>query len=453
MTVLATAVDPRDPAHLEHRGVMLERLADLESALEAARAGGGEKNVTRHHARGKLMPRERVELLLDQDAPFLELSPVAAWGTEFPVGASVVTGVGVVEGVECVVVANDPTVQAGAVNPYTDRKVRRATEIAAGNRLPLVTLVESVGSGGGEPGPVAGELARVGVPSISVVFGPATTDAAFLPALADVTILISGQARVQLDPAVLTVPGQPAGDAPHAELADYLADDERDGIRLARRCVARLNWRKQGPPPRTDRPAGPRHEPEDLLTLGGTGIGVGFEPREVLARVLDGSAFDEFKPMSGPGLVAGWGEVHGYPVAVCTMPGAIGAEQARKATRFIRLADGTATPLVLLRHPGSGPAPTGDVSASAELVTTLARSAVPQIVLSLDGAAVPDPTGGAHRPRFHFRWPGAEVTADPAALHASGRLHDDGVIDPRDTRTVLGICLSALHSAPVGSAR
>ena len=146
MTVLDTAIDPRNPAYLESRSAMLEHLADLEAALEAARGGGGEKWVTRHHARGKLLPRERVEMLLDQDSPFLELSPVAAWGSDFPVGASVVTGIGVVEGVECVVIANDPTVDGGAVNPYTVEKIRRAARIASVNRLPLVNLVESTGA-------------------------------------------------------------------------------------------------------------------------------------------------------------------------------------------------------------------------------------------------------------------------------------------------------------------
>ena len=145
MTVLDTALDPRTPRYLERRSATLERLSRLETALDAARAGGGEKAVTRHHARGKLLPRERVEMLLDQDSPFLELSPEAAWGTEFPVGAGVVTGVGVVEGVECVIIATDPTVARNAVDPYPLEKIRRAARIASANRLPLVDLVESAG--------------------------------------------------------------------------------------------------------------------------------------------------------------------------------------------------------------------------------------------------------------------------------------------------------------------
>jgi acetyl-CoA carboxylase carboxyltransferase component len=427
MTVLTTAVDPRQPAHLEHRGVMLERLADLESALEAARAGGGEKNVTRHHARGKLLPRERVELLVDQDAPFLELSPVAAWGTEFGVGASVVTGIGVVEGVECVLVANDPTVQGGAVNPYTEVKVARAAEIAVANRLPLMFLVESVGSGRGVPGRVAGELARLRVPTISVVFGPATADAAYVPALSDFTIAVATQARIQLTP---DVPGQRGGPSMPA---NFEAEDERDGIRLARQCVRRLNWRKLGTPPRTN-PAEPRHEPEDLLTIAGAGRQA--EAREILARVLDGSVFDEFMPGCGP--VAGWGEIHGYPVAVLAVDASMGSSEVRKAVQFVKLANGSATPLLLVRHPRGAVAV--DVTTAALLLDAIATSRVPHLMISVGGT---EPCGDSHRPRFHFRWPGVRDGEN-------SRLDDDGVIDPRDTRTVLGICLSALHSAEVG---
>jgi acetyl-CoA carboxylase carboxyltransferase component len=455
MTVLDTAVDPRSAAHLENRGAMLERLADLESALEAARAGGGEKNVTRHHARGKLLPRERVELLLDQDAPFLELSPVAAWGTEFPVGASVVTGVGVVEGVECVIVAHDPTVHGGAVNPYTERKVRRAAEIAGTNRLPLLTLVESTGSGSAAPGAAAGDLGRLSahrVPTICVVFGPATADAAYLPALSDYTVLV-GQARAELAPG-----GDDRDPADPAHLADFRAEDERDGIRLARQCVRRLNWRKQGPSPRTAQPARPRHEPEDLLTIAGSYPATPFEPREVFARILDGSVFDEFKPAYGPGLVCGWGEIHGYPVALLAVGGAPAGPESRKAAHFVQLANASATPLLELRHPGDGTVAGGDVTAAALLVNALANSVVPRLAVTVGAGE------GDREHRFHFRWPsnplpaglvpspGGEAPKKSPALHASGRLHDDGVIDPRDTRTVLGLCLSAVHSGPIGGA-
>ncbi|MFC7530378.1 carboxyl transferase domain-containing protein [Actinoplanes sp. GCM10030250] len=457
MTVLDTTLDPRDPAYLEGRSSTLQLLADLEAVLDEARGGGGEKWVTRHHARGKLLPRERIEMLLDQDSPFLELAPAAARGSEYPVGASVVTGVGVVEGIECLVIANDPTVDGGAVNPYTAEKIRRAARIASVNRLPMVNLVESVG--GQKPGGgIARELSRLTpdrVPTVCVIFGVTTGDAAYLPALSDYTIMVRGHAKVlTIHPqpvrgtanghggvevrATPVVPAGPTGPA------DQLAEDERDGLRLARQCVRRLNWHKHGPPPRTQHPAPPRHDAEDLLTLAALKP-ADFEPREVLARILDDSDFDEFKP--GPGataLIAGWGELHGYPVGVLATPGnPCSVAEAQKAVHFLHLANATATPLLFLRHTGTPPAAGAeppDARHDAPLVHAVARSAVPHLVLSV-GAAACDLADRPDEPRFQFSWPTAERTPT-----------DDGVIDPRDTRTVLGLCLSAVHSAAVEGA-
>ena len=436
MTLLETAVDPRTPAYLEHRGVALERIARLEDALEQARAGGGEKAVTRHHARGKLLPRERVEMLLDQDSPFLELSPTAAWGTEFPVGDGVVTGVGVVEGVECMIIATDPTVDRNAVDPYPLEKIRRAARIAAANRLPLLNLVET----GGEPAPggpppgggLARDLSRLAadrVPTVCVAFGTTSGDIAYLPALSDYTIMVGGHAKM------LTIRPQPLRDGANGRSArevrsaptvpvgvsgpaDQLAEDERDGLRLARQCVRRMNWRKLGPLPRTYPPQPPKYASEDLLAIaGGTAAN---DPREVLARVLDDSDFDEFKPALGTALVAGWGELHGYPVGVLAGTGAAPTTaEAQKAVHFIQLANATDTSLLFLF-----------VSFGPLEIEALAHSTVPHLGVG---------SGRHGDPRFVFSWPPDKP--------ASG--DDDGVIDPRDTRTVLGLCLSAAHSAAV----
>ncbi|WP_067509200.1 carboxyl transferase domain-containing protein [Actinoplanes sp. TFC3] len=473
MTVLDTAIDPRTPAYLANRSSMLERLAELEGALEAARAGGGEKWVTRHHARGKLLPRERVEMLLDQDSPFLELSPVAAWGSEFPVGASVVTGIGVIEGVECVVVANDPTVDGGAVNPYTVEKIRRAARIAAVNRLPLINLVESTGAAAPAGPPPGGAIARDlsqltadRVPTVCVVFGATTGDAAYLPALSDYTIMVRGHAKV------LTIHPQPvrgssANGRPAPEVrstptvsagvtgpADQLAEDERDGLRLARQCVRRFNWRKRGPIPRAFPPQPPKYDAEDLLTMAGTGPGSLFEPREVLARILDGSDFDEFKPTQGTALVTGWGELHGYPIGVlANLGGGFSPAETQKAVHFIQLANATSTTLLFVQYTGAPTAEqheAADVRHGAPLVHAVATSTVPHLTLMI-GATPADEAGGiygrAYEPRFLFSWP-----AERAADAPLGKLPDDGVIDPRDTRTVLGLCLSAVHSAAVEGA-
>jgi acetyl-CoA carboxylase carboxyltransferase component len=440
VTVLDTALDPRHPAYLERRGTTLERLVRLEAALDQARAGGGEKAVTRHHARGKLLPRERVEMLLDQDSPFLELSPVAAWGTEVPAGAGVVTGLGVVEGVECVLVANDPTIAAGAVNAYALTKIRRAARISALNRLPLVTLVESAAEDAPEAAPgggIARDLSRLAaerVPTVCVVFGATSGDAAYLPALSDYTIMVRGHSPTVMIP-------QPARPEPAGEkTADQLAEDERDALRLARQCVRRLNWRKRGPGPRTFPPHPPKYAPEDLLTMAAVDPATLFDPREVLARVLDDSDFDEFKPAQGTALVTGWGELHGYPVAVLANVGAeFTAAETQKAVHFIQLANAADTSLLFLRHPG----PPGREGQAAPLVHALAKSTVPHLVLLVGGAGMPD---GIDEPRFVFSWP---VDNDD---QSAGEHDDDGVIDPRDTRTVLGICLSAVHSAVVEGA-
>ena len=474
MTVLDTAIDPRSPAYLESRSAMLARLAEVETALDAARAGGGEKWVTRHHARGKLLPRERVEMLLDQDSPFLELSPVAAWGSEYPVGASVVTGIGVVEGVECMIIANDPTVDGGAVNPYTVEKIRRAARIASVNRLPLVNLVESTGAAAPAGPPPGGAIARdlsqltvERVPTVCVVFGATTGDAAYLPALSDYTIMVRGHAKVltihpqpvrggangRSGPEVRSAPTVSAG---VTGPADQLAEDERDGLRLARQCVRRFNWRKRGPAPRTFPPPAPRYAAEDLLTVAGGRTGAPFDPREVLARILDGSDFDEFKPTHGPGLVTGWGELHGYPIGVlANLGGAFTPAETQKAVHFIQLANATDTTLLFVQYTGVSDLEereAADVRHGAPLVHAVAKSTVPHLTLMIGGTPAEElggVYGRAYEPRFLFSWP-VERPADIAPSRR--KLPDDGVIDPRDTRTVLGLCLSAVHSAAVEGA-
>jgi acetyl-CoA carboxylase carboxyltransferase component len=474
VTVLDTAIDPRSAAYLESRSAMLARLAELETALDAARAGGGEKWVTRHHARGKLLPRERVEMLLDQDSPFLELSPVAAWGSEYPVGASVVTGIGVVEGVECMIIANDPTVEGGAVNPYTVEKIRRAARIASVNRLPLVNLVESTGAAAPAGPPPGGAIARDlsqltadRVPTVCVVFGATTGDAAYLPALSDYTIMVRGHAKmltIHPQPVRIGANGRPGPEVRSAPTvsagvtgpADQLAEDERDGLRLARQCVRRFNWRKRGPGPRTFPPPAPRYDAEDLLTMAAGGSGGPFDPREVLARILDDSDFDEFKPTHGTALVTGWGELHGYPVGVlANLGGAFTPAETQKAVHFIQLANATDTTLLFVQYTGVADLAdreAADVRHGAPLVHAVAKSTVPHLTLMIGGMPAEElggVYGRAYEPRFLFSWP-VERPVDVSP--ARRKLADDGVIDPRDTRTVLGLCLSAVHSASVEGA-
>jgi len=288
-------------------------------------AGGGPKYVDRHHDRGKLMPRERIELLVDEGSAFLELSPLAGWGSDFTVGASVVTGIGVIEGVECMITANDPSVKGGASNPWTVKKIFRASQIAEENGLPTVALVES----GGADLPTQKEIFIPGgklfrditrssaakQPTIALVFGNSTAGGAYVPGMSDYTVLVREQAKVFLGgpPLVKMATGEESDDESlggaemHARvsgLADYLAEDERDAIRIGRRIVARLNWRKAMPPPAASY-AEPDADPEDLLDLIPADLKEPFDPREVIARICDGASpanavsFDEFKPLYG----------------------------------------------------------------------------------------------------------------------------------------------------------
>ena len=525
MTVLADRVDRDDPTFVANRAAMLQQLAEIEAQLDIARAGGGDRYVERHRARGKLTARERIEALLDPDSPFLELSPLAAWGSSFTLGASVVTGIGVVHGVECVISANDPTVKGGTSNPYTLKKSFRAFDIAFANRMPLISLVESGGADlptqseiflpGGRSFRDLTRLSAAGIPTIALVFGNSTAGGAYVPGLCDHVVMVRGGAKVFLGgpPLVKMATGEDADDEDlggadmHARvsgLADHLAVDELDCIRIGRDIVRRLNWRKQGPTPRTLDPATPLHPAEDLLGLAPADLRQPFDPRDVLGRVLDGSELDEFKPLFGPSLVTGWGELWGYPVGVlANARGVLFNEESDKATQFIQLANQADTPLLFLQNTtgymvGKEYEQRGMVKDGSKMINAVSNSKVPAITVNLGGsygAGNYGMCGYAFEPRFLFAWPNAKLAvmgpqqlagvlsivsrqsaetagrpfdedADAAmrtmveeqiereslALFVTGKVYDDGIIDPRDTRTVLGMALSCAHGAPVEGA-
>jgi len=504
---------------------MLERLAALEEQQALARAGGGARYVQRHRARGKLLARERLERLLDRDAPFLELSTLAAWGKEYAVGASLVTGVGPVSGVECVLVAHDPTVRGGASNPYTWKKVLRALEIARENRLPLINLVESAGgdlTAQAELFIPAGRLfhdltalSAAGIPTIALVFGNSTAGGAYVPGMCDYAVMVQGQAKVFLGgpPLVKMATGEDSDDEElggadmHSRvsgLSDYLARDELDCIRIGREIVEHLGWRKLGPPP--SRPADdPRYDPDDLLGIVSVDLSVHFDPRDVLARVVDGSRFEEYKPLYGSSLVTGWASVHGYPVGVlANARGVLFSEESHKVTEFILLCNEIDTPLVFLQNTtgymvGRDYEQRGIIKDGAKMINAVTNSTVPHITIYMGasyGAGNYGMSGRSYSPRFLFAWPNAKtaimgpeqlagvmsivarqaavaagreldeeadarsrreleerVERESLALSMTGQLYDDGIIDPRDTRTVLGIALSACHSNEVRGRR
>ncbi|MCA2220585.1 acyl-CoA carboxylase subunit beta [Nonomuraea aurantiaca] len=502
---------------------MLGKLDELDAEQAKAVAGGGDKYVERHRKRGKLLARERIELLVDPDSPFLELSPLAAWGSEFPVGASMVTGIGVIEGVECVITANDPTVRGGASNPWTLKKSLRAADIALQNRLPYVNLVESGGADlptqkeifipGGRIFRDLTRMSAAGIPTIALVFGNSTAGGAYVPGMSDYVVMVKERAKVFLGgpPLVKMATGEESDDESlggadmHARtsgLADYLALDEHDALRIGRQIVRSLNWRKLGTEPQAVQE--PRYPVEELLGIVPQDLKVPFDPREVIARIVDGSEFEEFKPLYGASLVTGWARLHGYPIGIlANARGVLFSEESQKATQFIQLANQSRTPLLFLQNTtgymvGKDYEQGGIIKHGAMMINAVSNSTVPHLTVVMGasyGAGNYGMCGRAYDPRFLFAWPSAksavmgptqlagvlsivgrasaeargqvydeegdaamramveaQIEAESLPYFLSGRLYDDGVIDPRDTRTVLGLCLSAINSAAVPEA-
>jgi acetyl-CoA carboxylase carboxyltransferase component len=435
-----------------------------------------------------------------------------------------VTGIGVVSGVECVIIANDPTVKGGTSNPFTWKKQLRALHIARLNRLPVVNLVESGGAdlpSQAELFVPAGQLFRdltqlsaLGIPTVALVFGNSTAGGAYVPGMSDYTVMVDGQAKVFLGgpPLVRMATGEIATDEElggagmhsfTSGLSDYFARDEVDAIRLGRQIVAGFHWRKLGPAPGPVRD--PLYDPGELLGIASADLRIPFDPLEVLARLMDGSEFDEYKPGYGTSLVTGWGRLHGYPVGVlANARGVIFGDEAKKATEFIQLSNQMDTPLVFLQNTtgyivGKSYEQAGIIKDGAKMINAVANSEVPHLTVIMGasyGAGNYGMCGRAYDPRFLFAWPNsrtavmgpqqlagvlsivargaagaagrefdeegdaertrateAQIERESFSFFMSGKLYDDGVISPADTRTVLGIGLSACHSNTVAGRR
>jgi acyl-CoA carboxylase subunit beta len=520
MTTLKSVLDPKGEAYTAAASAAEARLEEIHAELSKALGGGGAKYVERHHDRGKLTARERIELLVDADSPFLELSPLAAYGSAFQIGASTVVGIGVVSGVECLIVANDPTVKGGTSNPWTLRKILRANQIAFQNRLPVISLVESGGADlptqkeifvpGGQMFRDLTRLSAAGIPTIALVFGNSTAGGAYIPGMSDHVVMIKERSKVFLagPPLVKMATGEESDDESlggaemHARtsgLADYFAVDELDAIRIGRRIVARLNWVKQGPTPAPV--IDPLFDTEELIGIVPADLRVPFDPREVIARIVDGSEFDEFKAMYGSSLVTGWARLHGYPLGIlANARGVLFSEESQKATQFIQLANRSNTPLLFLHNTtgymvGKDYEEGGMIKHGSMMINAVSNSTVPHISLLIGasyGAGHYGMCGRAYDPRFLFAWPSAksavmggaqlagvlsivsraaaeargqqvdeeadaamraavegQIEAESLPLVMSGMLYDDGVVDPRDTRSVLGMCLSAIANGPI----
>jgi acyl-CoA carboxylase subunit beta len=536
---LRSALDPRTPEFTENRAAMLEKLAEIDRLLDTAEAGGGPEHHARLAKRGKLPVRERIALALDPDSPFLEISPLAGYNSDFAIGGGAVLGIGVIAGVECVIFANDPTVLGGALTPYVQKKWMRALQIARDNRIPYVSFVESAGAdlrmdpdnGPGEgrkkPRPAKTlhfaetgrffyemiELSKLRIPTVCVVFGSSTAGGAYQPGMSDYNIVIREQSKIFLagPPLVKMATGEDSDDetlggaAMHAEvsgLGEYLAEDERDALRLCRQVISHLNWRKPGPPPslRADEPA---LDPEELLGIVSPDLRRPVEIRDVIGRIVDGSRFGEWKPRYGATLVCGWASLHGYPLGILGNNGVLTPEAAEKGAHFIQLCNQIDVPLLFLQNltgfvVGRDFEQAGIIKKGSQLINAVTNSTVPHLTVIVGasyGAGTYAMSGRAFENRFTFIWPSAKIAvmggkqiagvmsivrrgqaarkglpfdeeADAKiraaveaiqekgsiALEATGAISDDGIVDPRDTRTVLGICLSVVRNRPIEGA-
>lgn len=529
MAVLRSQLDPRSASFQENRAHTRALLDDLRSKLDRVAEGGGERARRKHLDRGKLLPRERVRLLLDPGSPFLELSPLAAWGMyggEVP-AAGIITGIGQIEGRECMVVCNDATVKGGSYYPETVKKHVRAQEIARENLLPCVYLVDSGGANLPNQDRVFPDrdhfgrifynqatLSAAGIPQIAAVMGSCTAGGAYVPAMSDEAIIVRHQGTIFLGgpPLVKAATGEvvSAEDLGGADVhsrtsgvTDYYAHDDAGAIRLARSIVGHLN-RPKTIDLEVREPRDPLYDPEEIHGLIPQDVRYPFDVREVLARVTDGSEFDEFKPLYGTTLVTGFAHVHGYPVGFVANNGILFSESALKGAHFVELCCQRKIPLVFLQNitgfmVGRKYEAGGIAKDGAKMVTAVACARVPRftfIVGGSFGAGNYAMCGRGYSPRFLFLWPNARVSVmggEQAAqvlatikrdnleargkswsreeeeafqapireqyetqghpYYATARLWDDGIVDPAETRRVLGLVLSAALNAPVEETR
>ena len=536
---IKTNLDTKSDQYRVNKEMMLEKLDFLDGLLDLAEIGGGMHHHDRLAKRGKMPVRERVLNVLDQDSPFLEIQPFAAYGTNnYNVGGGCVSGVGIISGVECVIFANDPTVKAGAMTVYVGAKWKRALEIARENKIPFISFVESaggdlsVGNNKSDTPPIAPslqqdhfastgrffyemtELSKLRIPVISVVFGSSTAGGAYQPGMSDYNIFIKDQSKAFLagPPLVKMATGEESDDEKlggaqmHSEvsgLSDYLADDEMDALRICREVVSHLNWSKKGNKPSV-KSVEPIYEQDELLGILSEDLKSAVDIKEIIARFTDGSRFEEFKPLYGSSLVCGWASVHGYQIGIIGNNGPIYPESAEKGASFIQLCNKRDIPLIFLHNVtgflvGKDFERQGIIKKGSQLINAVSNSTVPHITFIVGasyGAGTYAMSGQAFNNRFTFLWPTAKIAVmgpeqmagvmsivrkakakrdgkkfDEKAdkqlremvvdfleklshgLVASSMLTDDGIIDPRDTRDVIGFCLSIVSNNVVKGAK
>ncbi len=529
MPVLESHVDASSPEFQENRASLLALLDQLRERLELVRQAGGEDAVKRHKERGKLLARERIDLLIDPETPFLELSPLAAWEMydgEAP-SAGIVTGIGLVCGQECVIIANDATVKGGSYYPITIKKHLRAQEIAEQNHLPCIYLVDS----GGAFLPLQAEvfpdrdhfgrffynqarLSAKGIPQIAAVMGSCTAGGAYVPAMSDETIIVKGTGTIFIGgpPLVQAATGEVVsaeelgGADVHTQLsgvADHYAVNDEHALTICRSVVANLNHAKTFPweviPPEP-----PAYDPAELYGIIPTDLSKSFDIREIIARLVDGSRFHEFKALYGTTLVCGFARVMGFPAGIVANNGILFSESALKGAHFIELCAQRKTPLVFLQNitgfmVGKRYEQTGIAKDGAKMVAAVAGAEVPKFTVIVGGsfgAGNYAMCGRAYSPRLLWNWPNARISVmggrqaasvlltirlnnlraqgrdmtaeeqerfqsplleqyeyEGSPYYSTARLWDDGIIDPADTRTLLGLGIAASLNAPIPDTR
>ncbi len=529
MQVLPTHVNPRDPAFSANREAMRQLIGQLRDRVDAARKGGGPKYLERHRAQGKLPVRERIDLLLDRGSPFLELSPLAAfdmYDNDAP-AAGLVTGIGRVSGREALIVANDATVKGGTYYPITVKKHVRAQQIALDNRLPCIYLVDS----GGAFLPLQAEVfpdrdhfgriffnqARMSaqrIPQIAVVMGSCTAGGAYVPAMSDETIIVNGTGTIFLGgpPLVKAATGEEVtaeelgGADVHTRfsgVADYFAEDDAHAIRLCRTVVSTLNSAKRLPADMTA-PEDPKYDPAEIYGVVNVDLRKPYDVHEVIARMVDGSRFDEFKERYGTTLVTGFARLHGFLVGIIANNGVLFSESALKATHFIELCNLRTIPLIFLQNitgfiVGRQYERAGIAKDGAKMVHAVANSVVPKFTVIIGGsfgAGNYGMCGRAYEPRLLWTWPNARISVmggeqasgvltvvkreqlaregkpfppeeedairrpileqyehEGSPYYSAARLWDDGILDPVETRQALALGLSAAFNAPIPEAK
>ena len=448
---IRSTLNTRTPEFQENREGMLKKLEEIESLLDEAELGGGAHHHERLAKRGKLPVRERVALALDPDSPFLEISSLAGYNSDYAMGGGALLGIGVIAGVECVIFANDPTVLGGALTPYVSKKWMRALEIARENHLPYVSFVESAGADlrmnpSGDDGKKKArpaktnhfaesgrffyemtELSKLRIPSICVVFGSSTAGGAYQPGLSDYNVLIKEQSKIFLagPPLVKMATGEDSDDESlgggqmHAEvsgLGEYLAEDEHDALRMCREIMSHLNWRKPGPLPvlRADPPV---LDPEELLGIMDADLRRPVEIRDVIGRIVDGSRFEEFKPRYGKTMVCGFASLDGYQIGILGNNGVIYPDSADKAAHFIQLCNQLDMPLLFLQNltgfiVGKDFEQAGMIKKGSAFINAVSNSTVPHLTVIVGasyGAGTYAMSGRAFNNRFTFIWPSAKI--------------------------------------------